>query len=137
MKPNFVKRRGWRKPRGLHSKVRESKKGNIGLFKIGMSKGKSNVKKTKIVYNIKELKNEKEIIIADVGLKKKKKIIEEAEKLGIRIVNIRNPKEFLKKIEEKKSRERERKKEKEDKGKKVEKAEKGKIEEKLEDDKEG
>jgi len=63
MKPNFMKRRGWRKPKGLHSKVRECRKGNIGL-------------------------------------KKKKKVIEEAERLGIEIVNIRNPKEFLKKIEE-------------------------------------
>ena len=94
-----MKRRGWRKPKGLHSKVRECRKGNVGLFKIGMGKG-CNAENVKIIHNIEELKNEKMVIIADIGLKKKKKVIEEAERLGIEIVNIRNPKEFLKKIEE-------------------------------------
>lgn len=124
MKPNFRKGVGWRKPKGIHSKVRLSKKGNVGLFKMGMSKGK--IKKVRLIHNIKELKGNKEVIIARIGLKKKKRVLEEAEKNGIKILNIKNPEEFLKKIEEKL-----KKKKKDEKEEKNGKKENEKLDEKI------
>lgn len=134
MKPNFRGDR-WRRPKGLHSKVRLSKKGNVGLVRKGRSKGKRKKERIKLVHNIKELKNNKEVIIARVGLKKKIALLKEAEKKQIKILNIKNPKEFLKKIEEEKKKKEEekkgKKKKKEIEVKKEEEKKKEKLDEKL------
>jgi|SRR3989344_1829615 len=126
MKPNF--RNKWRKPKGIHSKVRLSKKGNVGLMRIGMSKGSKKVK-INLVHNVKELKKGEEAVIARIGLKKKKKIIEEAKKLGIKILNV-DINKFFKKIEEMEE------KKKRKKGKKENEVKKGMEEEKIKGKKE-
>jgi len=135
MKPNF--RDKWRKPKGKHSKVRLSKKGNVGLIRGGMSKGKKGERK--VVHNIKELRSSKEVIIARIGLKKKIELLKEAERTGIKILNIKDPREFLKRVEEEMIIRKEEKKEKseEDKKKKSKEKTEEKLDEKLKVDKGG
>ncbi len=130
----------WRKPKGLHSKMRLQKKGYKRSVKVGyetpknmrgLSKGLEKV----LVNNINDLKNINKktqgiIISASVGIKKKIEIIKEAEKQKIEILNIKSPKEHIKKIEERLA---EKKKEKEVKIKeKEEKKKLAKKEKKLE-----
>lgn len=113
-KPKFVKQDAhkkaklsdsWRKPRGLQSKVRLEKKGYRSSISVGW---KSPVKvrgltregyepiKVNNVADLKKInpKTQAAEISATVGLKKKLGILEQSEKLGIHIKNIKNVKKF-------------------------------------------
>lgn len=83
------KKQKWRRPRGRHNKIREKIRGKQVRPSIGFKKSKE-VSKIKKISNLKELEKIKkgdEIIIAHIGKKKKKEIIEKAKEKSIKIIN--------------------------------------------------
>lgn len=152
-KPDFVRqdnhkkrlknRRRWRRPRGLHSKVRLQMRGKPkkistgygspnkvkGLDKIGlMPVSVSNIK------DIDSLNKEKQCAVLDsrIGSKKRYDILKKIKETGIKVLNFKDIDAFIKKTDDKlKARKEARKKLKEKKEKK--KADKPKKEEKLSD----
>lgn len=115
-KPKFLRQdahklkrlgRKWRRPKGMDSKMRRRLRGYRKSPSVGYSSPKkvrgltSNGKKAIIIHNVKDLQNTKDIIISKkVGIKKKIEIIKKAQELGINILNIKDPTNFLKNIEE-------------------------------------
>ncbi|MCW1296302.1 MAG: 50S ribosomal protein L32e [Candidatus Parvarchaeota archaeon] len=104
----------WRRPKGLHSKVRK-KKSYVSKMP---SPSYSSPKEVKFLHpsgleeiyvaNVKDLEKVKDkerqgIRIAAVGKKKKVEIVKEAMARGIKILNLKKPEEFLKKFEAKKN----------------------------------
>ena len=131
----------WRRPRGLHSKLRLKKGGKGKKPKIGYRKEKKlryliKNKETVLIKNIKDLENiNKQIIISsNIGLKKKLDIVKKAKELKLDIINIKNIDTFLdktnKKMEEK------RKKRKINEEKKNKKLQKDESKEKKDESKE-
>ena len=118
-KPNFVrqgyglKRRlkdTWRKPKGAHSKIREKRKGHRKPVSIGY-RSPAKVRyltpsglKPVWITNLNELKkvekNVEIIVSKSLGLKKKIEILKEIQKLGLKVLNIKNVEQFLKTAEE-------------------------------------
>ena len=120
-KPEFVRqdfnkkarlRRRWKRPKGVHSKIRHNVKGKPrpvaqgyrspvkirGFHKSGLM--------VKVIASAKELdlldKNKHGIIISsNVGNKKRVVIIKSSLQLGFNLLNIKNPQELVSKIEEK------------------------------------
>lgn len=147
-KPNFVRRgcqkrlkKKWRRPRGLHSKVRLMFKGKLKKISTGFSSPKqvrslhrSGLKPVLVssLKGINKIKKETEgvIIGSSVGLKKRYELVKKLNELKIKILNIKNIGEYLKKVEDElKARKDKKKTLKEKKEKKKE--EKPKKEEKL------
>ncbi len=99
----------WRRPRGLQSKVRLEKKGYVRPVKIGWG-SPSTVKgllrdgtEAIIVENVSDLekvKGEKQaaIIASGVGIRKKIEIIKIATEKKIKLLNIKDPEGFIKKV---------------------------------------
>jgi large subunit ribosomal protein L32e len=150
-KPDFIRQdshkkkrlgRKWRKPKGLHSKMRVRKRG----YRKCVSKGYGSPKEVRhlsnkgvkgiIVYNqnqLEEIKSDKEGIIIgkSVGLKKKIEICKKAKEKGIIVLNIKNVDNYLKQIEEKlRKKQQEKQKSEKEKERKVKKAEEKKEGEK-------
>jgi len=134
----------WRRPKGLQAKMRLRKKGYKRSVKTGYGtpkklRGLSKNLEIVFVNNTKDLKgidekNQEIIISSAVGTRKKIEIIKEAEKLKIKILNIKSPKDYIKKIEEKiaeKKKEKEAKKKEKEEKKKATKKEKKGVEEKV------
>ena len=135
----------WRKPKGLHSKMRLSFKGYNKSVSIGYGNPKStrglDKSGLKLVI-IKSLKGLEEIdakkeciaVAKTIGLKKKIEILKQAIKKSINVVNVKDINKFLKDVEEKikKSKEEKEKLKKEKEAKKKEKEKKKTIEEKVE-----
>jgi large subunit ribosomal protein L32e len=104
----------WRRPKGLHSKVKK-KKSYVSKMPSPSYSSPREVKylhpsglREVYVSNIKDLekvtnKEEQGIRIASVGKKKKIEIVKEAMSRGIKILNVKKPEEFLKKFEVKKN----------------------------------
>src|SRR3989338_1826253 len=121
-KPKFKRRQfmlkklknKWRKPKGLHNKLRLRKGGKGKVVKIGYGKKKKGIE-IAIINNIKELINAKKdiIISSSVGLKKKVEILEKAKELKLNVLNVKNIDKFMEKIE--KEKEEKKKKEKQEK----------------------
>jgi len=85
----------WRRPRGIHSKMRKRRAGYPTRPEIGM---KSPAVQLRLVGNMRELvaaRKGEEIIIRKVGKKLRKEIKEKSKEMGIKIINNR-------KLEEKK-----------------------------------
>ena len=125
----------WRKPKGIHSKLRLQKKGHGKLVRIGHGVKKDlknliNGKKAIHITNLKDLKNVKEAIIisSKIGLKKKLEIINKAKELKLEIINIKDIDKFLEEV--KKNREENKIKKEERKKKQKKKEEKAKEESK-------
>ena len=148
MKPKFKRQQlilnklkdSWRKPKGIHSKLRLQKKGKGKLVRIGYGtkkdlKGLIKGKKAVRVTNLKDLENLKEAIIisSKIGLKKKLEIINKAKELKLEIINIKNVDKFLEEI--KKNKEEKKKLKEEKKKKKIKKEEKSKEKETKEESK--
>ncbi len=78
----------WRRPKGIHNKMRERRKGYPSRPEIGMKKYSVRIKTAR---NMKELANspEKKIIIAKVGRKLRMQMEAKAKELGIKILNER------------------------------------------------
>lgn len=134
----LLSRTGWRRPVGFHSKMRQYHKGkgarvNIGFKVPSEVRGLHNSGKEFLyVTNLTELANadsSKHILIisAQIGMKKKLVIVQEAVKRKIEIQNL-DPEQFQKKVQEDiKSRKEKHKTNKARKEKKVKKEKKTKA----------
>lgn len=84
---NRRKKQIWRRPKGIHNKMRERRAGYPSRPEIGM---KNYGKKIKLIRNLKELlqigKGEG-VIIAKIGKKLRLEIEKKADELGIKILN--------------------------------------------------
>ncbi len=148
-KPVFIKQMGrqitrlkkkWRKPRGSDSKIKVGKKDYPKKIKKGY-KGPKEARGLSregfgivVVYTLSQLSNidkTKEIVcIGKIGQRKKIDIVKKCSELGLKVLNVKNPSEFLKDVEDKIS------KNKEEKAKKAEEKKKS-AEKKEEKSKEG
>jgi len=111
----------WRKPKGLHSKLRLNKKGHERTPSQGYRlPRKLRGKVIKLVRNFNDLENVKKILIAStVGLKKKVEIVKVAKEKGIEIINVKEVDKFLSDVESMLSKKRDVKKKRVDKKKKT------------------
>lgn len=102
----------WRKPRGMHSKLREGRKGHPKKPSSGYRSPKAVRNLTKegfkqlLIYNpdgLQKMNKETQTatLAKSVGLKKKIKILEKAKSLGFKLSNIKDIDATLKEIEEK------------------------------------
>ncbi len=141
-KPGLKKK--WKRPKGLHSKMRLKKRG----YRRGVSKGYKAAKKERGLYkglkvikigspkDLKIIEKEKTgiVISKNIGLKKRLEIVKGIEKEGLKVINL-DIKKFLKEAEElleKKKEERgEKAKEKVKKKGEGERTAKKKVEEKT------
>jgi len=120
-KPNFIrqdyqrrKRLGrklkWRKPKGIHSKIRHSFKGRRKMPSPGYKSPKAvrgmhssglKIVNVSAINQLAKIRKENEgiTISKQVGIKKKLEILKKAKELGISVLNIRADEE-IKKIEE-------------------------------------
>ena len=162
-KPRFLRQDGhklhlpqnWRRPRGMHNKMRLGKKGHGVKVDSGYRSPKevrymhfSNLNQVMIT-NMNEIKKvdpkiDGIILSKKIGLKKKILIVEECIKSNIRILNLKDPSKFVeesKKLKEKSKKEKTEKTEKRNKSKEEilkraeEKAEKTKDDKKEEEKK--
>ncbi|MEK6967998.1 MAG: eL32 family ribosomal protein [Nanoarchaeota archaeon] len=125
----------WRRPKGIHSKMRHGFRGRAPVVNSGYKLADSlrgldiagkTIVRISSLSNIEELSAEKHslIIASDVGTKLRLVIIETASKSGFKIINIKKPSEYVETIrkrmaDNKESKEKHRK-EKESKLKKKE-----------------
>ena len=89
----------WKKPKGRDNKMREKRKGYAPVVSIGYKN--KDKEKPKIIYNLKELEKiskNKDLLIGNVGKKKKIEIAKKAKEMKLKILNL-NPKSYFKKIE--------------------------------------
>ena len=149
-KPKFKRQQGilkklddkWRKPKGLHSKLRLQKRGKgkkprIGYGSKKISRGLIKGKKPDYITNLKDLEKAKESIIisSKVGLKKKLEMIKKAKELKLEISNIKDIDKFLEEVKKKQDEKVNKKKlAKEKKTKKVEKTKKEESKETTKED---
>ncbi|MBI2106901.1 hypothetical protein HYT57_02855 [Candidatus Woesearchaeota archaeon] len=113
----------WRRPRGIHNKLRLCKGGQGLTPKIGYGSGKDKKFLIKgmeptIVHTIKDLtllnaKKDIVIIAASVGMKKKIMLIQKMQELKFQILNIKDVAAFLIKAEELKNKKKQEKKKQE------------------------
>ncbi len=133
----------WRAPKGSQSKLRRKKKGHGNYPSVGYRGPRAVRCLTKdgfeqvIVHNTAELcalhpKSQAAVLHSGLGLKKRLAIIEEALKLGVKIVNIKNPQEYLKQQRESLKKKRQEKKQKAKEKPKEKPKKKESIEGKLE-----
>ena len=143
-KPSFTRQgygslpripRSWRKPKGIHSKLRHGFAGHhtrvepgYGTPVILRGTNKQGIMPV-LIHTLKQLEtinpNNQGIIIAHVGMKTKKDIITAATNKKITILTLKNPAQFLSQIESKlkqrKELQQKRKQNKQEKTKKIEK----------------
>lgn len=139
-------KKSWRRPKGLHNKLRLKLRGYGKLPSIGYGTDKRLREEFKgfsptiirTLDDLKELKKKEVIISASLGLKKKISILNKIKELKIKVLNIKDVEGFLKKAEEalKKRREKTKKKVKEKEEKKEEKKKEKKKEEETKEKKE-
>jgi large subunit ribosomal protein L32e len=82
----------WRRPKGIHNKMRERRRGYPARPEMGMKSASKERKEIKVVSNLREMLNCKkgeEIIIAKIGRKKRQEMEKRAQEAGIRILNQR------------------------------------------------
>ena len=92
---NRKKLQKWRRPRGMHSKIRKKRFGYPSFPSVGYMTPKEHAHKvdgakTVLVHNLNELmKADKKssIIIARVGAKKKLEIMKKADEMSIKVIN--------------------------------------------------
>jgi len=98
----------WRKPRGIHSKLRLKKRGKGRRPKIGYGNKKNIrglIKDQEYTYvsSMKDIDNAEKILLisSNIGARKKMQIIEKAMNLGLKVINI-NAEKFLEDMKNKK-----------------------------------
>jgi len=82
----------WRRPKGIHNKMRERREGYPQRPEIGMKSARKERKEILVVKNMKELQNLARglgVIVAKIGRKKRLEIEKKAGELGIKILNER------------------------------------------------
>jgi large subunit ribosomal protein L32e len=116
------KKQKWRKPKGRDNKMRERRRGYSTSPHIGLKRNDAYKKDTILLNNFNDLKIAKagsEVVLGStIGRKKRFEIAREAQKKGIKILNL-NVKKFLKSFEEKKEENKKTDKEKEKKAEKI------------------
>lgn len=130
---------GWRRPSGLHSKMRHNKKGYRRVVSQGfrapvLVRGFHPKGEAKLCNNIGDLENAKEsnllvILGANLGQKKRIELIKKADELKLNIINIKS--DYLKTVQDN-MQSRSKKKDQEVKKKETKKKESESIEKKLE-----
>jgi len=83
----------WRRPKGIHNKMRERRRGYPQRPEIGM---RNYGKETRLIGNMKEMmgvKRGEEIILAKVGRKLRRELEEKAKELEAKIINQRKSEE--------------------------------------------
>jgi len=104
-------RKRWRRPKGLHSKMRLQTKGHRKLVKPGYGSPRAvyglhhsglEIIRVSSEKCIREVNKEKQgiVVASAVGLRKKIELIKKAKVLGINILNIKDIDSFLKNAEE-------------------------------------
>ena len=105
LKPQF--RKAWRKPKGLHSKMRNSRKGHNLLPKLGYASPKKangltrDGLKLQVVRNLNELNNVKDGCVAvgsDVGLRKRIVLLEEIINKRLKLFHVKDVSKYLEEI---------------------------------------
>ncbi len=93
----------WRKPKGLHSKLRLNRKGHQRTPSQGYRSPRSTRggDKFTLIRSIDDIREGKLMISGKVGLRKKIEIVKYAKEKGLMILNMANPDKFLKDVEEK------------------------------------
>lgn len=146
-KPRFIRQsslrkklcKKWRRPKGIHSKMRLSRGGKAANAQAGYGspkavKGLSREGLIPIIINTEkdleeiDSKNAGIIIASNVGLKKRIELVKRAAEKGLKLLNIKDADKLMKKWEQKRA---EKKKQREEKKKKPAKLPKKKLEEKL------
>lgn len=92
---NRKKLQKWRKPRGMHSKIRKKRVGYPSFPAVGYRTPRNDACKVRglvpvLVHNVRELENAGRgsgVIIAGVGAKKKIEIMKTANEKGIKVLN--------------------------------------------------
>lgn len=122
MKPKFIrqdanklKRLGnkWRKPKGIHSKMRNNFKGHRKNISVGWKSPKlvhslvGNLNNV-IVYTLKQIEmiepmHEGITIANSIGLKKRLPLLNRAKERGIKVLNIKNIDDYIKRHQEKRA----------------------------------
>ena len=139
-----ISKGGWRKPNGLHSKMRLAHRGfkktvSIGYRNPAIIRGleKSGMKKV-LVMNLDDLKKidvkNSIAVIGNIGLRKKIEIIKEAQKRKISLSNVKDLSKFLESADKSMAERKERKKKIEEKRAEAKKEKKEKKEEKKEEE---
>ena len=156
-KPNFIRQdahkkkrlsKEWRRPKGLHSKIRLNLGGRAKKVAVGYRSPKKvrGLHKSGLQQHIIRSMGDLEgldakknclIISSSLGDKNRVLILKKSKELGFNISNIKNPDEYIKGVEDRLSLRKKIKKEKEKKGKetKVEKNEEKLAEKVKEEDK--
>ena len=131
----------WRKPKGMHNKVRLKKKGHVPKVSIGYGTKKRlrNFYNSTIDYqminNLNDLNNinKKTILISkSIGLRKRIEILKKAKELGLNVIKVKDIESLLKIIQDKLMQQKQVKEKKEKKKEEYHK----KAEEKAKDKKE-
>lgn len=101
---------GWRRPRGMHNKVRLKKKGHMHKVSIGYGTKKefknfyNSTIDYKLVNNLNDLDNidKKYIMISrSIGLRKRIEILKKAKELKLNVIKVKDIDAFLKNIQDK------------------------------------
>ncbi len=158
-KPAFIRQdadkksklgKAWRKPKGVHSKLRHKFKGHGKMVEVGFGSPKEirgfsrQGLKQVLARNVEEMNRvnpENECaVIASVGMRNKMEIVKKAVEKKIQILNIKNPEKWLEEMEqniaEKKSEKTKKEISKNEKSKEREKKSEKTIEKKIEDSEE-
>ena len=142
-KPDFVRqdfhkkilRKKWKKPRGLHSKVRLMVKGKPRRISTGFRAPKkvrgldrSGLKLilVKSLKDITKIEKEGAVIGSYVGLRKRQELLKKLKDMGVKVLNIKDVDAYLKKIEDDLNARKEKKKKLTEKREKKEKPKKEK-----------
>jgi len=136
----------WRKPKGMHSKVRQKIIGHEKLVSKGYGGPKAvrNLHKSglrrKIANALKDIENARKdnegiIIAKSVGRKKRIEMLKKAKELGIEVLNIRNIDDYLKNAEKAMEEKKASREKSVEKGKKAGKNKYEKLVEKLQSEK--
>ena len=129
--------RKWRRPKGIHAKLRLSRCGHGLTPRVGYGTGKCKkglVNGLKLVWinglnDLGKIDINKEIGIVSsrVGTKKKVEIVEKAKKTNVKIINIRDFDAYIKSVEEKRKKSKEGKIKKEEVKKEIKKEKKAVV----------
>ncbi len=146
--------KAWRKPKGLHSKIRHSFRGKLSLVRVGYMLPKAlrgltdRGMKVFIVRNKRdfELAEKAEdtalVISSQIGAKKKVALLKKAKENGMLVLNFRDVDSYLKRIDEelikkntvKKESQKKKEERKKELEKKAEKAEAKELDKKIEEE---
>lgn len=127
----------WRKPKGMHSKLRLNKKGHQKSPSQGYRAPKKiRIIKPFLIYTLKDLDNKSGIIASRLGIKKKIELLKKAKEKKVDILNVKDIDAFIKNAEDEIKKRKEKKKHREERKKKSKEEVEKKKETKKKDEEE-